>query len=157
MKPVNSVLSRYGTTVFTTMSALALEHGAINLGQGFPDEEGPEAMRRVAAEAVLAGPNQYPPMRGMLELRQAVADHDRRFYGLDLDWETEVLVTSGATEALADCFLGLIEPGDEAVLFEPLLRLLPADDRAGGWRPLARPPGAARLASATPDPRGGVL
>ena len=139
MKPVNSVLSRYGTTIFTTMSALALEHGAVNLGQGFPDEEGPEAIRRAAAEAVLAGPNQYPPMRGMPELRQAVADHDRRFYGLDVDWETEVLVTSGATEALADCFLGLIEPGDEVVLLEPLYdSYLPMIERAGGVPTLVR-------------------
>ena len=139
MKPVNSVLSRYGTTIFTTMSALALEHGAVNLGQGFPDEEGPEAIRRAAAEAVLSGPNQYPPMRGMPELRQAVADHDRRFYGLDVDWQTEVLVTSGATEALVDCFLGLIEPGDEVVLLEPLYdSYLPMIERAGGVPSLVR-------------------
>ena len=91
MKPVNSVLSRYGTTVCTTMSALALEHGAINLGQGFLDEEGPEAMRRVAAEAVLAGPTSGdPPMRGCPSCLEAVADRDRRFYGLALAWETEV-------------------------------------------------------------------
>ena len=69
MKPVNTSLARWGTTIFTTMSALAVEHGAINLGQGFPDEEGPEAVRRLAAEAVLSGPNQYPPMRGLPELR----------------------------------------------------------------------------------------
>ncbi len=146
MKPVNSVLSRYGTTIFTAMSALALEHGAVNLGQGFPDEEGPEALRRAAAEAVLAGPNQYPPMRGMPELRQAVADHNRRFYGLDVDWQTEVLVTSDATEALADCFLGLIEPGDEAVLFEPLYdSYLPGP-------PKVRPEELARLSD--PQSRG---
>src|SRR5512144_2059443 len=107
MKSVNSVLSRYRATIFTVMSALASQHGAVNLGQGFPDDEGPESIRRYAAETVLEGPNQYPPMRGLAELRQVVAEHDRRFYGLEVDWQTEVLVTSGATEALADCFLGL--------------------------------------------------
>jgi aspartate/methionine/tyrosine aminotransferase len=120
MKPANSILSGYGTTIFTVMSALAVEHGAINLGQGFPDEDGPVDVMRAAAEALLAGPNQYPPMMGLPDLRQAVAEANRRFYGLDIDWQSEVMVTSGATEALADCILGLIEPGDEAVLIEPL-------------------------------------
>jgi len=139
MKPANSVLSSYGTTVFTVMSALAVEHGSINLGQGFPDEEGPEDIRRVAAETVMAGPNQYPPMMGIPELRQAVAEHNRRFYGLDVDWQSEVMVTSGATEALADCFLGLIEPGDEVVLIEPLYdSYLPMVRRAGGVPKLVR-------------------
>jgi hypothetical protein len=140
MKPLNSVLSRYGTTIFTVMSALASQHGAVNLGQGFPDDEGPESIRRCAAETVLQGPNQYPLMRGLAELRQAVAEHDRRFYGLDVDWQTKVLVTSGATEALADCFFGLLEPGDEVVLLEPLYdSYLPIIERAGavpclsGW------------------------
>lgn len=133
MKSVNPVLSRYGTTIFTVMSALAQQHGAINLGQGFPDEEGPEAIRRVAAAALLDGPNQYPPMRGLPELRRAVAEHDRRFYGIDADPEREVLVTSGATEALAACFFGLLEPGDEAVVMEPLYdSYLPIIERAGG-------------------------
>jgi len=139
MKPANSVLSSYGTTVFTVMSALALEHGSINLGQGFPDEEGPEDIRRVAAETVMAGPNQYPPMMGIPELRQAVATHNKRFYGLDVDWQSEVMVTSGATEALADCFLELIEPGDEVVLIEPLYdSYLPMVRRAGGVPKLVR-------------------
>jgi aspartate/methionine/tyrosine aminotransferase len=139
MKPANSVLSAYGTTVFTVMSALAVEHGAINLGQGFPDEEGPEDIRQVAAETVITGPNQYPPMLGVPELRQAVAQHNRRFYGLDVDWRSEVMVTSGATEALADCFLGLIEPGDEVVLIEPLYdSYLPMIRRAGGIPVLVR-------------------
>ena len=92
MKPVNAILSGYGTTIFTVMSALAQEHGAINLGQGFPDVDGPEDIRRVAAEAVIDGPNQYPPMLGLPELRQAVAQHNRRFYGLEVDWRTEVMV-----------------------------------------------------------------
>jgi aspartate/methionine/tyrosine aminotransferase len=90
------------------------------LGQGFPDEEGPEDIRRVAADSVFAGPNQYPPMRGLPDLRRAVAEQNRRFYDLDVDWRQEVLITSGATEALADAFLGLIEPGDEVILIEPL-------------------------------------
>ena len=120
MKPENSILGSYGTTIFTVMSALAVEHGAINLGQGFPDADGPEDIRRRAADALVAGPNQYPPMMGTPELRQAVADHNRRFYGIDVDWRSGVMVTSGATEALADCLLGLIEPGDEVILMEPL-------------------------------------
>src|SRR5215475_1540968 len=101
------------------MSALAREHAAVNLGQGFPDDRGRLELRRAAADYVIDGHNQYPPMMGMPALRQAVAAHDRRFYGLDVDWQTEVLVTSGATEALMDCFLGLLEPGDEVVILEP--------------------------------------
>src|SRR5215470_10796712 len=101
------------------MSALAREHAAVNLGQGFPDDRGPLEVRKAAAEYVIDGHNQYPPMMGMPVLRQAVAAHDRRFYGLDVDWQTEVLVTSGATEALLDCFLGLLDAGDEVVLLEP--------------------------------------
>lgn len=119
MKSGNATLSGYGTTIFETMSGLAREHAAVNLGQGFPDDKGPEGLRRAAAEYVVDGHNQYPPMMGMPGLRQAVAAHDRRFYGLDVDWQTEVLVTSGATEALMDCFLGLLEVGDEVVLIEP--------------------------------------
>jgi aspartate/methionine/tyrosine aminotransferase len=139
MKPPNTILSGYGTTIFTVMSALATEHRAINLGQGFPDEEGPEDIRRAAADAVLTGPNQYPPMLGLPELRQAVAAHNRRFYGLDVDWQSEVMVTSGATEALADCFLGLIEAGDEVILIEPLYdSYLPMVRRAGGDPKLVR-------------------
>ncbi|MCC2113387.1 MAG: aminotransferase class I/II-fold pyridoxal phosphate-dependent enzyme, partial [Hyphomicrobiales bacterium] len=139
MKPANGVFSSYGTTVFEVMSRLAIEHGSINLGQGFPDVDGPEELRRVAADAVVAGPNQYPPMMGLPELRQAVADHEKRFYGLDVDWQREVMVTSGATEALADCLFGLIEPGDEVVLFEPLYDCyLPIVRRAGGVPKLVR-------------------
>jgi aspartate/methionine/tyrosine aminotransferase len=139
MKPANTILSGYGTTIFTVMSALAQEHRAINLGQGFPDTDGPEDIRRIAADAVIDGPNQYPPMLGLPELRQAVARHNRRFYGLEVDWQSEVMVTSGATEALADCFLGLIEPGDEVVLIEPLYdSYLPMVRRAGGVPKLVR-------------------
>ena len=133
MKAANSVFSGYGTSIFEVMSRLAIEHGTINLGQGFPDTEGPEDIRRKAAEAVMEQPNQYPPMMGLPELRQAVADHDARFYGIDLDWQREVLITSGGGEALADCIMGLIEPGDEAVLVEPLYEMyLPLVRRAGG-------------------------
>jgi N-succinyldiaminopimelate aminotransferase len=139
MKPANSVLSSYGMTVFEVMSRLAIEHKAVNLGQGFPDEDGPEDIRRVAADALMAGPNQYPPMMGVIELRQAVAEHNKRFYDLDVDWQTETMVTSGATEALTDCFMGLIEPGDEVVLIEPLYDCyLPIVQRAGAIPKLVR-------------------
>lgn len=139
MKPANSILSGYGTTVFEVMSRLAIEHGSINLGQGFPDEDGPADVRRVAAAALESGPNQYPPMMGLPELRQAVAAHNKRFYGLEVDWQSQIMVTSGATEALADCLLGLIEPGDEAVLIEPLYDCyLPMVRRAGAIPRLVR-------------------
>jgi aspartate/methionine/tyrosine aminotransferase len=120
VKPTSTLFGKYGTTIFEVMSRLAAEHQAINLGQGFPDGNGPEDVRRRAAEALEDRPNQYPPMMGVPELRQAVADHNRRFYGLDVDPQTEVMVTSGATEALAVSLLGLLNPGDEVVLFEPL-------------------------------------
>jgi N-succinyldiaminopimelate aminotransferase len=119
VKAGNATLSGYGTTIFEAMSALARQHAAVNLGQGFPDDKGPLEVRRAAAEYVVDGHNQYPPMMGMPGLRQAVAAHDQRFYGLEVDWQTEVLVTSGATEALIDCFLGLLEVGDEVVMIEP--------------------------------------
>ncbi len=133
MKPGNDILASYGTSVFEVMSRLAIEHKAINLGQGFPDVDGPEDVRRAAAEAVVEGPNQYPPMLGVPELRQAVAEHARRFYGLDVDWRTETMVASGATECLAACLFGLLNPGDEVVVIEPLYdSYLPIIRRAGG-------------------------
>ena len=139
MKPTNSIFAKTGVTVFETMSQLAMEVGAINLGQGFPDDVGPENLRQAAANAVIEGPNQSPPMMGLPELRQAVAAHNKRFYGLDVDWQTEVMITSGATEALADCLLALIEPGDEVVLIEPLYDCyLPMVKRAGGIPKLVR-------------------
>jgi aspartate/methionine/tyrosine aminotransferase len=135
----NLLYAALPTTIFTVMSGLAREMGAINLGQGFPDEPGPEAIRAKAAEAVLHGDNQYPPMPGIPELREAVARHYARFQGLDLDWRTEVTVTSGATEALACCFLALIEPGDEVVLFAPVYdAYAPMVRRAGGAPRLVR-------------------
>ena len=139
MKQANNILSGYGTTVFEVMSRLAIEHQSINLGQGFPDEDGPEDVRQLAADALMAGPNQYPPMLGIPELRQAVAAHGQHHYGLDVDWQTEVMVASGATEVLTGCMLGLIEPGDEVVLIEPLYDCyLPIIRRAGGVPKMVR-------------------
>ncbi len=117
---LNSALAGMGTTIFAEMSALAVETGSVNLGQGFPDTDGPAEVARIAAEAVLAGKgNQYPPGPGIPELRNAVSAHQKRFYGLDVDPETEVLVTAGATEAIAAAMLALLEPGDEVIAFEP--------------------------------------
>jgi aspartate/methionine/tyrosine aminotransferase len=139
MKSANSLMSGLGTTVFEVMSALAREHKSVNLGQGFPDDKGPEEVRAAAADFLLNGHNQYPPMMGIPELRQAVAEHAKRFQNLDVDWQSEVLVTSGATEALGDCLFGLIEPGDEVVLIEPLYdSYLPIVRRAGGVPKLVR-------------------
>jgi aspartate/methionine/tyrosine aminotransferase len=125
--------ARLPTTIFEEMSGLARATGAINLGQGFPDNPGPEVLRRKAAEAVLSGYNQYPPMAGLPELRQAVANHYGCTQGLDLDAMSEVTITSGATEALAATFLALIEPGDEVIVFQPIYdAYLPLIRRAGG-------------------------
>jgi N-succinyldiaminopimelate aminotransferase len=120
MRGVNSCLGSIGTTIFTIMSALATEHQSINLGQGFPDTDGPEDVIEAAAMALKDGRNQYPPMPGVPELRQAVAAANRRFYDLDVDWASEVTVTSGATEAITACLMAVLDPGDEVVLIEPL-------------------------------------
>ena len=120
MKTPNALLSATGTTIFTVMSALAVEHGAINLGQGFPDTEGPADVVRAAADFLLDQRNQYPPLTGVAELKQAVAAANRRFYGLEIDAASEVVVTSGATEAITACLMALLDPGDEVVLIEPL-------------------------------------
>ena len=139
MKSANAVLSSYGTTIFEIMSRLAQEHGAVNLGQGFPDGNGPEDVVKVAADYLETGVNQYPSMWGIPALRQAVAAHNARFYGLEVDWRSEVMVTSGGTEALASALFGLIEPGDEVVLIEPLYdSYLPIVRRAGGVPKLVR-------------------
>ena len=116
---VNPVFAAQGTTIFTVMSALANAHGAVNLGQGFPDEDGPSAVREEAVRVLREGPNQYPPMIGLPALRKAIAAYSRRFYDLAFDPEVEVLVTSGATEALTASLMALAAPGDEAVLIEP--------------------------------------
>lgn len=108
------------STIFAEMSALAAETGAINLGQGFPDEDGPPEVLEAAREAIAAGANQYPPGRGILQLRSAISEHQERFYGLRPDPGSEVLVTAGATEALAATLLALVDgPDDEIVVFEP--------------------------------------
>ncbi len=118
--PLNRRLAEFGTTIFAEMSALALRTGSINLGQGFPDTDGPEEIREAAVRALRDGRgNQYPPGPGVPELRAAVTAHQLRRYGLTFDPDTEVLVTAGATEAIAAALLGLLEPGDEVVALEP--------------------------------------
>jgi N-succinyldiaminopimelate aminotransferase len=117
---LNRALAGLGTTIFAEMSELAVATGSVNLGQGFPDTDGPAEIARAAADAILAGRgNQYPPGAGIAELRRAIADHQRRFYGLAVDPDGEVLVTAGATEAIAAALLALVEPGDEVIAFEP--------------------------------------
>lgn len=151
MKPTNPVFTGIETTVFETMSRLARAHEAVNLGQGFPDVDGPSDIREAAAQALIDGPNQYPPMLGLPELREAVAAANKRFYGLDVDPLSEVMVTSGATEALADCIFSLVSPGDEVVLIEPLYDCyLPLVKQAGGVpvRVRVTPPGWSLDASA---------
>jgi N-succinyldiaminopimelate aminotransferase len=106
-------------TIFTTMSALALRTGAVNLGQGFPDADGPASLLAGAQEAIGLGANQYAPGIGVPALRQAIARHQQRHYGLDLDPDTQVLVTTGCTEGIAAALLGLVDPGDEVVVLEP--------------------------------------
>ncbi len=119
-------------TIFETMSGLARTHGAINLGQGFPDTSGPESLRRVAAEALMTGSNQYAPSRGLPELRQAVVEHYGRLQGVALETDG-VLITSGATEALACAVMAWVRPGDEVVIFEPAYDAYrPLIERAGG-------------------------
>ena len=130
---MNPILSALPTTVFEVMSQLARETGAVNLGQGFPDDPGPLDVRQKAAEAVVDGWNQYPPMMGLPELREAAAKHYKHWQGLDLDPNSEIMVTSGATEAIAGALMALITPGDEVVLFEPMYdAYLPRVRRAGG-------------------------
>ncbi len=112
-------LQPFTTTIFATMSELALETDSINLGQGFPDTDGPEELREIAVEAIRQGRNQYPPSQGVPELRHAIATHQKAWYGLEVDPDTDVLVTVGATEAIAATMLALCEPDDEIVMFEP--------------------------------------
>jgi N-succinyldiaminopimelate aminotransferase len=112
-------LEGLGTTVFAEMSALALETGSVNLGQGFPDTDGPIEVADAAVAAIRAGVNQYSPGPGQPGLRLAIAEHQQRFYGLELDPATDVVVTTGATEAVAAALLGLVDPGDEVVALEP--------------------------------------
>ncbi|MFH9209437.1 pyridoxal phosphate-dependent aminotransferase [Streptomyces globisporus] len=145
---LNRRLAAFGTTIFAEMSALAVRTGSINLGQGFPDTDGPEEIREAAVRALRAGHgNQYPPGPGVPELRNAVAAHQERFYGLTWSPEAEVLVTTGATEAIAASLLALLEPDDEVIAFEPYYdsyaaciamagaKRVPLTLRAPGFRP----------------------
>ena len=116
---LTSRLQGFGTTIFAEMSALAASTGAINLGQGFPDTDGPAEVAEAAITAIRAGHNQYPPGLGIPELRHAIAEHQQHWYDLTFDPDTEVLVTAGATEAMAAALIALCEPGDEIVMFEP--------------------------------------
>lgn len=141
---MNQVFADLPVTVFEAMSQLARDNNAINLGQGFPDAPGPEDIRQAAADAVVNGYNQYPSMMGIPELRQAIATHYAHWHGLNLDPMTEVMVTSGGTEALTSSLLAVIEPGDEVVLFQPMYdSYLPIIRQAGGIPRLVRlqPPG----------------
>ena len=145
-RSLNPVFSDRPQSIFPTMSALARKHDAINLGQGFPDEDGPAEILELAARALRAGPNQYAPVEGIPELRAAIAADNKRFYDLDIDAETETLVVSGATEGLAAAFLGFLQPGDEAIALAPFYecyapqieaagaRLVPVSLAPPGWR-----------------------
>jgi len=142
-------LRPYATTVFAEMSALAARVGAVNLGQGFPDEDGPPAMLKAAQDAIAGGANQYPPGLGIAPLRQAIAAQRRRHFGIDYDPDTEVLVTVGATEAIAAAVLGLVEPGSEVLLIEPFY---------DSYSPVVAMAGAHRVAvPLIPDGRGFAL
>ncbi|MDE0668704.1 MAG: aminotransferase class I/II-fold pyridoxal phosphate-dependent enzyme, partial [bacterium] len=112
-------LQGFGATIFAEMSALAVRTGAINLGQGFPDTDGPPEVLQAAVDAIRGGRNQYPPGIGVPELRHAVANHQKRYYDLSYDPDSEVLITAGATEAIAAALISLCEVGGEAVCFEP--------------------------------------
>ncbi|MCS6842211.1 MAG: methionine aminotransferase [Roseiflexus sp.] len=139
----------FGTTIFTEMSALALERGAINLGQGFPDFPSPAFVKEAAAAAISADINQYAPMPGLPRLRQAVAAQWERDYGRAVDWQREVTITSGATEALCDAMLALINPGDRVIIFEPAYDAYVPDITLAGGIPLPvrlHPPDASHAA-----------
>ncbi|HYB37984.1 MAG TPA: pyridoxal phosphate-dependent aminotransferase [Mycobacterium sp.] len=152
-----SRLKPFTTTVFAEMSALAARIGAVNLGQGFPDEDGPPAMLRAAQQAIARGVNQYPPGLGIAPLREAIAAHRLRRFGVEYDAETEVLVTVGATEAIAAAVIGLVEPGAEVMLIEPYFdSYAPVIAMAGAHRtpvPLSATSGSCSL----PAGRGFVL
>ena len=139
MTSMNKVFADLPVTVFEAMSQAARDNNAINLGQGFPDHPGPEDIRQAAADAMVNGYNQYPSMMGIPELRQAIAAHYGRWHGLNLDPMTEVMVTSGGTEALTSAILAVVEPGDEVVVFQPVYdSYLPIIRQAGGIPRLVR-------------------
>jgi aspartate/methionine/tyrosine aminotransferase len=129
----NPVFSSLPTSIFQHMTVLALKHEALNLGQGFPDQDGPISLREVAAKQLIDGPNQYPPSKGLLSLRQAVAAHAAKFYGLNYDPEDEVLITSGGTEAITGALMAMAGQGDEVVMIEPTY---------DSYRPMAEAAGA---------------
>jgi N-succinyldiaminopimelate aminotransferase len=142
--PLVARMRPFGTTIFTEMSALAVDTGSINLGQGFPDTDGPPEMLAAAAAALASGANQYPPLAGIPALRHAIAEHDQRFWNLSWDPDTEIVVTAGATEAVAASILALCEPGDEVVCFEPYYDSYAASIVLAGAvrRPVTLRPGA---------------
>jgi aspartate/methionine/tyrosine aminotransferase len=127
----------FGTTIFTEMSALAIQHGAVNLGQGFPDFPGPDFVKQAATDAIAADLNQYAPMPGTARLRQAVAAQWLREHGREIDWQAEVTVTSGATEALCGAALAFLNPGDRAIVFEPAYDAYVPDITMAGAEPIA--------------------
>jgi aspartate/methionine/tyrosine aminotransferase len=129
----NPVFSSLPTSIFQHITMLALKHDALNLGQGFPDQDGPISLREVAAKSLIDGPNQYPPSKGLLSLRQAVAAHAAKFYGLAFDPEDEVLITSGGTEAVTGALMAMVGVGDEVVMIEPTY---------DSYRPMAEAAGA---------------
>jgi aspartate/methionine/tyrosine aminotransferase len=129
----NPVFSTLPTSIFQHMTGLALKHEAINMGQGFPDQDGPVSLREVAAKALIDGPNQYPPSKGLAVLRQAVSAHASKFYGLSYDPEDEVVITSGGTEAVTGSLMAMAGPGDEVVMIEPTY---------DSYRPMAEAAGA---------------
>lgn len=135
-RDLNPVFSGRPQSIFPTMSQLAREAGAINLGQGFPDEDGPSEILDLAARLIIEGPNQYAPVGGVPELREAVARDNKRFYDLDIDADTETLVVSGATEGLAAAFLGFLKPGDEAIVLAPFYECYAPQIEAAGARPV---------------------
>lgn len=130
----NPVFSSLPTSIFQHITMLAMKHEALNLGQGFPDQDGPISLREVAARALIEGPNQYPPSKGLLALRQAVSAHSAKFYGLEYDPEDEVVITSGGTEAVTGALMAMAGSGDEVVMIEPTY---------DSYRPMAEAAGAA--------------
>ncbi len=156
---LNRRLAGFGTTIFAEMSALAARTGSINLGQGFPDTDGPETVREAAVRALRDGRgNQYPPGPGVPELRTAIAEHQKAYYGLEFDPDREVLVTAGATEAIAAALLALVEPGDEVIALEPYYDSYAANiAMAGGVRvPVTLRPSGDRFVLDLDELRGAV-
>ncbi|MHC2693861.1 aspartate/methionine/tyrosine aminotransferase [Bradyrhizobium liaoningense] len=144
---LNKVFADLPVTIFEAMSQAARDNNAINLGQGFPDDPGPEDIRRAAAEVSLNGYNQYPSMMGLPELRQAIATHYGHWHGLTLDPMSEVMVTSGGTEALTSAILAVVQPGDEVVCFQPVYDSYLPHHPPGGRHSAPGPSRAAALAA----------